>query len=250
MAPNILGRYYRTDPERNKIMRFEILFKNNKPIPFNKITELIHGFGVSYNRTVQDIIQSTEGLINKDLFIRNTVKILNNFKMTRQGRFKGLGFDAKGKIKGPVKLLDQCWGLAVEQLIELKSRLTAWKLTPRSRTILLMTDEQLDEVAGILWSAFKNLLPVTMSKQSYGLVGASKILFALFPEIALPVDNVEWKQVFKMVDLSDVIKLMADEIREWEERTGTQLETCENKDIPTTLPAIYNVMAMKARDKK
>ena len=86
-----------------------------------------------------------------------------------------------------------------------------------------------------------------MTKNSYGLVGASKILFAVFPEIALPVDNKEWKQLFKTVDYGDLLKLMTDEIIEWERSTGIKLESCDFRQSILTLPAIYNVIAMEAR---
>lgn len=85
-----------------------------------------------------------------------------------------------------------------------------------------------------------------MTKNSLGLVGASKVIFAVLPEIALPIDNTQWKKLFQTVDYSDVIKNMANEIIEWENCTGQQLQTCDYSEL-TTLPAIYNVMAMKAR---
>ena len=197
-------------------MDSKILFKSGKPIPCKEISRLIDNFGDSYNRTVREIILSTDGPINKDLFIRNAAKILNNFKMTRQGPFRRLGFDARGKVTGPVEKLDQCWKLIGEQLLEIKSKISDWDLKPRSRTILLMKEHQINEIVDIIWSAFKRLLPATMSEHSYGLVGASKILFAVFPEIVLSVDNLEWKHVFKTVDLGDIIKLMVNEIREWQ----------------------------------
>ena len=71
-----------------------------------------------------------------------------------------------------------------------------------------------------------------MGKYSYGLVGASKILFAAFPEIVVPVDNAEWLQLYKTVDMGDVIKIMAQEIRDWENITGCLLESCEKKYVP------------------
>ena len=39
-----------------------------------------------------------------------------------------------------------------------------------------------------------------MSTQSYGLVATGKIHFAIFSEVVLPVDNIEWKPG---VDLAD-----------------------------------------------
>jgi len=94
---------------------------------------------------------------------------------------------------------------------------------------------------------FKKLLPFTIGKTSSGLVGASKILFSVFPEIVLPIDNAEWRMVFQTVDLGDVIIGMADEIEAWEKATGRQLEMCDTGTPQLTLPGVFNVMAMKAR---
>jgi hypothetical protein len=67
-----------------------------------------------------------------------------------------------------------------------------------------------------VWRITKKLLPFSMGGASYGLVGASKILFSVLPEIVLPVDNTEWIQVFKTVDLGDVLRSMVDDIQAWE----------------------------------
>jgi len=86
-----------------------------------------------------------------------------------------------------------------------------------------------------------------MSKTSYGLVGASKILFSVLPEIALPVDNTQWKYVFKTVDFGDVLRFMVSDIQDWEGITGMQLNELDQSKRLSTLPAVYNVMAMRAR---
>lgn len=84
------------------------------------------------------------------------------------------------------------------------------------------------------------------SDGSYGLVAASKVLFAVLPEIALPIDNTLWKCLFKIVDYGDIIALMADEIMTWERQVGQLLDSCDPSGI-FTLPSICNAMAMKAR---
>jgi len=99
-----------------------------------------------------------------------------------------------------------------------------------------------------LWYMFKQLLPLCMSETSLGLVGASKLLFSVFPEVALPVDNNQWRKLFQTVDYSDVICLMANEIIEWERLLGQKIDACD-RNI-STLPSIYNVMAMGAREVK
>jgi hypothetical protein len=98
-----------------------------------------------------------------------------------------------------------------------------------------------------IWQMTKAILPVTMSPGSYGLVGASKILFSVLPEIILPTDNTQWMQVFKTVDLGDVIRFMAADIQRWEDATGTQLNQVAPTSRLTTLPSIYNVVALEAR---
>jgi hypothetical protein len=93
----------------------------------------------------------------------------------------------------------------------------------------------------------KDLLPITMSKGSYGLVGASKILFSVLPELVLPIDNQQWMQLFKTVDLGDVIQFMAQDIHKWESATGERLNLMDPSGRLSTLPAVYNIVAMAAR---
>ena len=229
-------------------MRYQILFRNNSPIPSQKISKAISDFGESYAKTVQKIIKNTDGPdLDKALFLKNCSMLLTNFKMTRAGPFKGIRVDeSKDRVLDPKKKLEDAWDRIGKDLVSLKAFLSRAGLKPRSRTLLLLDEASRKDVVGKLWSIFKKLLPVTMSSNSYGLVGASKILFSLFPEIALPIDNAEWKTVFKTVDFGDVIYLMADEINEWEEITREPLDNGD-KNGPTTLPAVYNVMAMSAR---
>jgi len=89
-----------------------------------------------------------------------------------------------------------------------------------------------------------------MGENTYGLVGASKILFAILPEIVLPVDNSQWLHVFKTVDLGDVLNLMISDILRWEKVTGKKLNEMDKENKLTTLPSIYNVRAMFARPQK
>jgi hypothetical protein len=106
------------------------------------------------------------------------------------------------------------------------------------------------ERAGLIakiWLITKKLLPFTMGKTSYGLVGASKILFSVLPEIVLPIDNNEWLHVFKTVDIGDVLDHMVFDIQNWEAITGFQFNDLDHSKRLTTLPSVYNVMAMYAR---
>ena len=229
-------------------MAYQILFRNNDPIPSQNISKAVSDFGTSYAKTVRTIIRNTDRPeLDKPLFFKNCAILLANFKMTRAGPFKGVGIDdSNGKVLDPKKKLEDAWERIGKDLVSLKAFLSRADLKPRSRTLLLLDEASRKDVVGELWSIFKKLLPVTMSSNSYGLVGASKLLFSLFPEVALPIDNAEWKTVFKTVDFGDVIYLMAEEINEWGKVTREPLDNCD-KHGPTTLPSVYNVMAMTAR---
>lgn len=229
-------------------MPFQVLFENNTPIPAQEVSQAVFGFGQSYTKTLSTIIRNTDRPdLDKALFLKNCATLLTNFKMTRAGPFKGIRFeDATGNVLDPESKLEDAWNRVGEDLVSLKGVLSRAGLKPRSRTLLLFDESARKDVVGALWGIFKKLLPVTMSSNSYGLVGASKILFSLLPEVALPIDNAEWKTVFKTVDFGDVIYLMAEEINEWEKITREPLDNC-HKHGPTTLPSVYNVMAMTAR---
>jgi hypothetical protein len=230
-------------------MSYQILFDKEKPLLPREITRCIHDFGPRYAETVSTIIRNTkESALDKQLFLRNSAILLSNFKMTRRGPFKGVSFKKGNKCEviDPHNKLHECWSCAGEDLLTIKSLLNNEQLEPSPRTLLLLDSTLRTEIVSEIWQAFKKLLRITMSKNTYGLVAASKILFSVFPEIVLPVDNAQWLNVFKTVDFGDVIILMAKEIAEWERYTGKQLQNCDYSEI-TTLPAVYNVMAMKAR---
>ena len=85
-----------------------------------------------------------------------------------------------------------------------------------------------------------------MGKVANGFVASSKVLFAALPEIAMPIDTIQWRKLFQTNDYGDIITLMADEITVWEKQTGHLLDSCDPSP-DATLPTVYNVMAMKAR---
>jgi hypothetical protein len=228
-------------------MEYNVLFDGKKPISPMTISDRIYDFRESYTQTTRDIIKKTNDLkIDKKIFIQNSAHLLNKFGMARSGPFKGIGIDYNGQVKGPINRLENCWTAVKEDLILLRQFLNKKKLEPRSRTLILLDNNSRDKVIKKIWFAFKKLLPLTMGKHSYGLVGASKILYSVLPETVLPIDNSEWITVFKTVDIRDVIHTMTNEIIRWEEMTGDQLQNCDHSDL-TTLPAVYNVMALKAR---
>ena len=119
----------------------------------------------------------------------------------------------------------------------------------RDRYLLELSVQEREGLIAEIWLITKKLLPFTMGKTSYGLVGASKILFSVLPEIVLPIDNDEWLHVFKTVDIGDVLHRMVFDIQKWEGITGRQLNDLDHSKRLTTLPSVYNVMAMDARPK-
>ncbi|MBW2299517.1 MAG: hypothetical protein JRF46_04410 [Deltaproteobacteria bacterium] len=222
-----------------------ILFnERGKPLEPKSIRKSIATFGSSYNRTVGAIIENSGSGINRKVFYQNVATLMPNFKMTRQGPFKGVNY-FDGKAVDPKGQISVCWQEVGEKVIELRNFLDA-KKKDRARVIIEIPHAEQEKVASELWQIFKKLVSLCMGKNTLGLVAASKVLFAVLPEVALPVDNTQWRAVFKTIDYGDIVRQMAAEMTEWEKRRKTKLDSCD-PFRPTTLPSIYNVMAMRAR---
>jgi len=210
--------------------------RNNAISPI-EIKREIRTFGESYKNTIRDIIRYSVVLDNNGrVFVKCASHLLKNFKMTRRGVFHE---DLTGT-------LIKCWRIIGGTLIEINRAILESDI-PRDRYLLEVNDLKREVLIAKIWGMTKLLLPYTMSDYSYGLVGASKILFSVLPEIVLPTDNTQWKQLFKTVDLGDVIRFMTDDIRRWESITGEKLNTLDLSRRLTTLPSVYNVVAMAAR---
>jgi hypothetical protein len=222
-----------------------ILFDNrSNPLKSDYIKKCIAGFGESYNATVWEIINNSRKGINKEIFFKNVATLMSNFKMTRAGHFKGVKY-LVGRVKDPNGQIAACWEGIGNNTVKLRNFLDLHK-KDRARVLIEILRSAQNEVASELWEMFKKLVPLCMEKSTLGLVASSKVLFAVLPEVALPVDNTQWRRVFKTIDYGDIIRLMAEEITEWERRTGKRLDSCDPQPL-TTLPAIYNVMAMKTK---
>jgi hypothetical protein len=216
----------------------EILFDaQGQAISPIEISESIAAFGNSYNDVVREII-SDSTVLDEDgaVFIKCASRILSSFKMKRRGVFHG----------NSNEILHNCWNAVGANLRVINDSVRNSGL-PRDRYILELSDRERDGLIKEIWRITKKLLPFTMGETSYGLVGASKILFSVLPEIVLPTDNAEWLHLFKTVDLGDVLHRMVDDIQAWEEITGRQLNDLDDTRRLTTLPSVYNVMAMAAR---
>jgi len=214
-----------------------LLDVNGHAISPSEINNKINDFGDSYNNTVEEIIKNTKILDNDgEIFTKYAYRILSNFGMTRRGPFQ----------KNPIERLYDCWGAVGADLIEINKSVLKSGLS-RDRYLLELNVQEREGLIAKIWLLTKKLLPLTMGKTSYGLVGASKILFSVLPEIVLPIDNNEWLHVFKTVDLGDVINYMISDIQNWEAMTGFDFNKLDHSNRLTTLPSVYNVMAMYAR---
>jgi hypothetical protein len=210
----------------------------------DEISKKIDRFG--YNEAVHKTIQDSKELDRAgEVFIKCTARILSNFGMTRSGPFKGVKLDKNGNVIGRKKLLE-CWGEVGNRVVEVHNSVLESGYS-RDRYLLELGKREREELTSKIWSITKQLLPLTMGETSYGLVGASKILFAVLPEIVLPIDNSQWLNVFKTVDMGDVINGMVLETQHWETVTGEKLNELDPQERLTTLPSVYNVMAMAAR---
>lgn len=223
-----------------------ILFNiDGYPIMPDEISKKIEDFG--YNDAVYKTICDSEHLDQDgEVFVNCTARILSNFKMTRRGPFKGIEINKNGNVINRNEILVSCWKAVGDHILEIRNSIISSGLS-RDRYLLELTEPKREELITNIWSITKRLLPFTMAKTSYGLVGASKMLFAVLPEIVLPIDNSQWLNVFKTVDIGDVIRVMLSDIQRWEQVTGRNLNEMDLKGKITTLPSVYNVMAMDAR---
>ncbi len=225
-----------------------ILFdpEENRAMTPDEIRAKIDGF--RYKKATIEIIQKSQRLDKSgEIFVECTARILSNFKMTWSGPFKGVGIKGDRKITGR-KILLQCWNEIGDDLLKIRNSIRQ-SGHDRDRYILELSDADRRELVAQIWAMTKQLLPITMSVSSYGLVGASKILFAVLPEIVLPVDNQQWKELFKTVDLGDVLFRMTVDIEQWEHITQHKLNEVDRFRKITTLPSVYNVMTMDAKSK-
>jgi hypothetical protein len=201
----------------------------------NEIRKEILAF--KYSDATSKIIQDSEEL-NQENFINCASYILSSFGMTRGGIFN----DPEKRDK----ILLSCWNEVEGRLKRIHDSVIESKLS-RDRYLLELNDHKREDLITEIWSITKKILPFTMGKYSYGLVGASKILFSVLPEIVLPVDNRQWLHVFQTVDLGDVIRIMTFDIKRWENATDKKLNEMDSSNRLTTLPSVYNVMAMAAK---
>ena len=227
--------------------KFKILFDDGgKPYDSLLIKRCILNFGKSYNTTVRYVIENSKKGLCKKIFFQNVARLMPNFRMTRQGPFNGVKFH-KDVISDPEGQIEKCWLEIGDDVVDLRNFLDRENSGTRGRALVEMQSGPQKELVNRLLMIFRRLLPICMGKSTRGLVGASKLLFAVLPEVALPIDNAQWKKVFRTVDYGEIITLMVDEIKEWEKDMENSLDLCDPSYPITSLSAVYNVMAMRAR---
>jgi hypothetical protein len=227
---------------------FHILFdiSSGNPIDASSTQQKIIGFSESYDTVVKKIIGGSVHL-DEDSFKTNLATLLPSFGMTRNSLFRGLKIK-KNTVVGPIHVLDKCWTESRDKLQDLKQEMCKNVSVDRSRAILELQAEPKNRVIAKMSRLCDKLEWTTISGRRIGRVGASKILFAVLPEAALPVDNDEWDHVFKTHSYGKVLSTMIEEINEWERNCKLHLEMLDSK-LPTTVTSIYNVMAMSERDR-
>ena len=197
----------------------------------------------TYAEAVRHIINTTTESIDFGVFSRNSAKLMVASKMTRRGPFQGLRI-IHGQAHDPQAILSRVWDAIGEPMVELKHRLLHAAGRNRSRMLVEIQEPLVGRIAADLWKMFKRMLPLFMGVNTVGLTAASKVLSSVFPEIALPVEKAQWREIFQTVDYTDIIMSMRAEISEWEIRSQKKLNHCDPLG-GLTLPAFYNAVVME-----
>jgi len=226
---------------------FKVLFYNDgSPMDHRCVQRFISAFPKSYRNVVERIIRNSERL-DKITFANNIAKLMPSFKMTRKGAFHGLKITKGGELIDPNNVTSLCWNKIGSELLELRNYIKSNASCARTRVITDLSPKSRDHVIEVTADLFGRLNNTYIGSSRVGPVGATKILFASIPEVALPVDNLEWKQVFQTDKYEVILSTMANEIIEWEKMVHKPLESL-SPNTETTLPAIYNILAMATRD--
>jgi hypothetical protein len=230
-----------------------LFYENGDPMDCRCIERFLSAFAKGYWKVVREVIKRTHDGLGEKTFRANVAELLPAFKMTRAGAFQGIKIDKTGKLKGDddFHVVDLCWKSIGDELCSLKRYMDKKVLSTRSRVLVELSPEAEEHVIKTTSRLFEQLSDITVRNKrgghsQVGSVAASKILFSVLPEIALPVDTSEWKNVFCTKDYSEVLSTMVSEIKEWEKASKKRLDE-QDRNQMTTLPAIYNVLAMSTR---
>ena len=229
-----------------KILFYEEGYR--EPLDYRSVSRLLQAFPRRYTEVVEITVKNSESL-NEKAFRFNVALLMPSFGMTRRGAFEGIRLDKEGDIQDPDNVIGLCWKEIGDGLQHVRRYIDENAASQkRSRRLAELSIIQRGYVIRKTCKLFTGLceIGVRRGQKRRARVGASKILFAALPEVALPVDNLEWDHVFKTDDYGDILTIMTDEIDEWERKTNKHLDDCDPHQ-PTTLPSIYNVLAMSIR---
>jgi hypothetical protein len=229
--------------------QFKILFdETSKPLGIVTIKKKLSHFSKSYDKVVKIVIEKSEKL-SRDTFNFNIATLMPPFKMTRNkySVFYGMKIE-EGILKdSDYNVLDSCWKKFGTEFKEVKEHISE-NVSHRNRALLELPEDKKNIAVEKVSKLFDELEWTTINDHhDIKRVGASKILFALFPEFALPVDNDEWDILFRTHDYGKILSTMINEIKEWEKKLRVNLETL-NTSYKTTLPSVYNVLAMEKKE--
>jgi len=230
----------------SKVLFYEEGYR--EPIDHRSVTRLLRAFPRSYSEVVEIIVENSESL-TENAFRFNVASLMPSFGMTRKGAFEGIGVDKEGRVHDRTSVIDLCWKEIGDGLQNIRRYIDENAVVhKRSRRLAELSTVQRDYVIRKTCNLFAGLCGIGVRRGQIrsARVGASKILFATLPEVALPVDNMEWDHVFKTDDYGEILTTMTDEIDEWERITNKHLDDLDPHQ-PTTLPSIYNVLAMSIR---
>ena len=128
----------------------QILFnKKGKPLKPNLISSAIGNFGNSYNETVREIIVNSCNGLDGNIFFQNVAKLMPNFKMTRQGLFKGICY-SDGKVIDPNGKIAACWEGVGDSAVRLRELLDEKRTGSRARVLVEMAHSSQKEVAKLI----------------------------------------------------------------------------------------------------
>ena len=191
------------------VASFKILFDNNGN-PKNKqfVRHELLVFSESYDRVVKIIIDNSLSL-NETIFRFNVATLMPPFGMTRTPTsvFYGMKIENGIPRDSNYHLFNACWKQYRGEFEGLKGEISK-NASQRNRALLELAKDSRDSVISKMSVLFDKLEWTTIEGIDIGRVGASKILFAVFPEIALPVDNAEWDYVFRTHDYGKVLSSM------------------------------------------
>jgi len=218
-----------------------VLFrKDGKPYSHRFVHKCIQGLGGGYRPGIEKAISNSRHGINAKIFAENAARLLPVFNVTQRGPFQGVKFDA-GTIIDPQDRILRCWDLVGDDVCRIR-RLLDHAAHDRNRAVGLLEESLRDEITAFLWVLFKRLLPICMTRNTLGLSAASKVLFCGLPEAAIPIEDLQWRELYKTVDYRDAIQSMIAEVAEWEVGTGMHLNRCEDS-AHATLASVYGLMA-------